>query len=57
MAVETGQMEVVEFLASTGCKVNSINCYGQTPIAIAQTLRKTKILDLLKKTRGHVAPM
>ena len=57
MAVETGQMEAVEMLVKAGCKVNAINVYGQTPIAIAQTLRKTKILDLLKNTRGNVVPM
>ena len=57
MAVETGQMEVVALLLEAGCKINSVNSYGQTPIAIAQTLRKTKIMELLKKTRGHVVPM
>ena len=51
MAVETGQLGTVELLLNLGAKVDALNCYGQTPINIAQILKKTKILDRLRKSR------
>lgn len=58
MAVETGQIEVVQYLIGLkNIKLNAQNVYGQTPKGIAQTLRRFEILDILKKAYGEDIPM
>ena len=48
-AVETGQVEVVEYLLREGVSVTETNWYGQTPMAIASVLRRTAILELMRE--------
>ena len=52
-AVETGQYETVEYLVlEAKASLNSKNCYGHTPIEIAQLNRRIKIADFLKTIRN-----
>ncbi len=41
-AVETGQLDMVSFLLSSGARSNVHNAYGQTPAAIATVLRRVR---------------
>lgn len=51
-AVETGRINVVEYLIAQGVKTKEQNLYGQTPLAIATVLRRTEISDMLKEYQG-----
>ena len=46
-AVETGQVEVVEFLLEEGADVAAVNCFNMTPAAMAKAANRPKIAKML----------
>ena len=46
-AVETGQVEVVEFLLKEGADVAAVNCFNMTPEAMAKAANRPRIAKMI----------
>ena len=46
-AVETGQVEVVEFLLKEGADVAAVNCFNMTPETMAKAANRPRIAKMI----------
>ena len=51
-AVETGQVEVVEFLLKEGADVAAVNCFNMTPETMAKAANRPRIAKMIAAAVG-----